>query len=148
VELVQKEACSAGTWAPAPRWTTKAGKRTAGDEGEWMTAATATYMVRRFLLGFALTAVLLLAAGQGPSAEGPVSGPPAPEGSPQRLIEDHDCWTGEAPPGMRNRVPGHAVVTWPGDAEATYGGRGTVAAALGHVFEGEHPDLLVHAFCR
>lgn len=113
-----------------------------------MTAATATYLARRFLLGFALTAVLLLATGQAPFTEGPVSGPPAPAGSPQRLIEDHDCWTGEAPPGMRGRLPGHAVVTWPGDDQASYGGPRTVDAALGHVFDGEHPDLLVHAFCR
>lgn len=117
-------------------------------EGERMTAATAAYLVRRFLPGFALTAVLLLASGQAPLSEGPVSGPSAPPGSPQRLIEHHDCWTGEAPPAMRGKVPGHAVVTWPGDAEASYGGPRTVEAALGHVFGGEHPDLLVHAFCR
>jgi hypothetical protein len=104
--------------------------------------------VRRFVLGFALTAVLLLAAGQIPVAEGPVSGPPAPTGSAEWWIDRHDCWTDEAPPDMQGRVPGHAVVTWPGDDEPSYGGRLVVQAALAHVFEGKHPDLVVHAFCR
>jgi hypothetical protein len=64
------------------------------------------------------------------------------------LLEQHGCWSGPAPADMAGMVPGHAVVTWPGDRGATYGGQRAVDAGIAHVFEGRFSDLTVHGFCR
>jgi hypothetical protein len=66
----------------------------------------------------------------------------------QILLERHDCWTGAAPADMEGQVPGHAVVTWPGAVEASYGGGRAVMAALTHVFGTERRGMIVHGFCR
>lgn len=102
-------------------------------------------------LAFGLTGAVLLSTAPpheevsvGRGGTSPVQ--PAVPGSVRYLIEQHGCWTGEAPPDVE--IPGHAVVTWPGDIAPTYGGDRAVAAALEHVFEGRHPGLEVHAFCR
>jgi hypothetical protein len=108
---------------------------------------------RTTLAGLALgfTAGLLALSSMvdpGDSPQG-TSAPPAAPGSAPWLIDRHDCWTGPAPDDMVGAIPGHAVVTWPGDQQPTYGGRRAVSAALETVF-GEHqtPGLVVHAFCR
>jgi hypothetical protein len=62
----------------------------------------------------------------------------------ERLIEQHGCWTGEAPADVT--IPGHVVVTR--DGRVVYGGPRLVGQALGQVFEGEEHGLDVHAFCR
>jgi hypothetical protein len=64
------------------------------------------------------------------------------------LIARHGCWTREAPPDMAGVIPGHAVVTLPGDDEPSYVGPRWTGRALERVFEGTHEDLVVHAFCR
>ena len=84
-------------------------------------------------------------AGLSTEAEGPAR--PAALGSPRALIEKHHCWTGAAPRRMVGKVPGHAVVTF-GAGLPTYVGARGVGFALGHVFEGKHPEITVHAFCR
>lgn len=112
-----------------------------------MRAADAVHHLRRVVLGFAGTSVVLLVAAGG-QVEGPVSAKPAALGSVPWLIEKHDCWTGEAPADVQGQLPGHVVVTRPGDEAPTYGGSDAVARALAHVFDGKHPDLVVHAFCR
>jgi len=75
-----------------------------------------------------------------------VTRPPAP-GSPRELIEEHRCWTREAPPDMVGEIAGHAVVTF-GTGTAAYVGTNGVGQALEHVFEAKHPNITVHAFCR
>lgn len=59
------------------------------------------------------------------------------------LIERHDCWTSDAPADMRGELPGHAVVTVGGRVRYT-----DSTAALEHVFHSEHPQMVVHGFCR
>lgn len=66
----------------------------------------------------------------------------------RRLIDAHDCWVGSAPAEMEGRVPGHAVVTWPGDTVPSYGGLRAVTVGLGHRFEKRVPGFVPHAFCR
>lgn len=88
-----------------------------------------------------------------PSADAPSADAPAPAvpvSRAEQLVRDNDCWTGsdDAPADVADITPGHAVVTWPGEAEASLGGERAVSAALEHVFESRHPQLRVHAFCR
>lgn len=64
----------------------------------------------------------------------------------QTMVEDHGCWTGEAPADMEGVFPGHVVVTR--DGELVYGGRKLAGQALSQIFEGEDHGLDVHAFCR
>jgi hypothetical protein len=66
-----------------------------------------------------------------------------PPGSPAALIEEHDCWTDEAPEGV---IPGHVVVSVAGDPQ--YAGQQMTERALEQVFEGVDHGLVVHAFCR
>ena len=75
-----------------------------------------------------------------------VARPTAP-GSPGELIEKYGCWTGATPPDMVGVIPGHAVVTF-GTGSAAYVGTNGVGKALEHVFEEQHPNITVHAFCR
>jgi hypothetical protein len=63
-----------------------------------------------------------------------------------RLIEQHECWSGEAPSDMAGRVPGHVVVTTSA-GRAVYSAR-LVGPALDQTFNGRDAALLVHAFCR
>ncbi len=60
----------------------------------------------------------------------------------RRLVRAHACWSGDAPRWMRDRVPGHAVVTLPG-RRAAY-----LDSAVGFaVWTGDRRGTL-HAFCR
>ncbi len=100
-------------------------------------------------LGFTAGLIALSGAVQMDAPPRGSSGPQAAPGSVPWLVERHDCWSGAAPPDMAGAVPGHAVVTWPGADDATYGGRRAVEAALEQVFgDEETPGLEVHAFCR
>lgn len=74
-----------------------------------------------------------------------ITTPDAPSAADQ-LVARHDCWTGQAPADVS--VPGHAVVSWPGAAGPTYGGRRAAAFALEHVFGTEHRGMVVYGFCR
>jgi hypothetical protein len=56
-----------------------------------------------------------------------------------RLVERRDCWTGEAPAGV---VPGHAVVTLPGERAAL------VPAEVGFGIWLDGDPGRLHAFCR
>lgn len=62
----------------------------------------------------------------------------------ERLVQDHDCWTAEAPEDVKR--PGHAVIS-DSTGHATYSAA-NVRFALEHVFEGKHPAITVYAFCR
>lgn len=62
----------------------------------------------------------------------------------QVLIQQHDCWTSEAPADVT--VPGHVVVTRNG--RAVYGGPRLVKQALEQVFDGIDHGMTVSAFCR
>lgn len=68
-------------------------------------------------------------------------------GSPADLVERHGCWTGQPPADMEGVIPGHVVVTAPGQ-DPRYAGEAMVAKALGQVFDGEDHGLTIHAFCR
>jgi hypothetical protein len=57
----------------------------------------------------------------------------------ERLLDKHDCWTSKAPEGV---IPGHAIVTLPGDV-ARYTDADT---GFGIWLDG-NPGTL-HAFCR
>ena len=68
---------------------------------------------------------------------------PHAAGSPAALAEEHGCWTeGEAP-----TIPGHVVVTLPGEAEPTYAGAVVTGKALDQLFAGKDYGMTVHAFC-
>lgn len=69
--------------------------------------------------------------------------PATAEGSPAVLVDENDCWVGEAPEGVE---PGHVVVTV--DGAARYAGERMVGKALGQVFGGEDHGLTIHGFCR
>lgn len=101
-----------------------------------------------FTLGFVAVAFVgVVSIGElAPTAE-PAAADPAAVGSAGRLVDAHDCWTGDAPANVG--VPGHAVVTWPGAPGPAYGGARAVDAALDHLFgDVKTPGLVVHAFCR
>jgi hypothetical protein len=61
------------------------------------------------------------------------------------LIERHGCWTDAQPADVE--IPGHVIVTGPGGI-TRYAGPSMVHRALERVFDGKHPRLEVHAFCR
>lgn len=63
------------------------------------------------------------------------------------LLDQHHCWSGEAPKDMRGQIPGHVVVTRP-DGSTTYAGRRLTGQALGQLFAGERHGLTVWGFCR
>lgn len=117
---------------------------------------TAPKLRRHLLLGAAAPAGFLVVAAVGiavaphhpHSSKGQTPAALAPTSPAAALLEEHDCWTGEAPADMAGQVPGHVVVTLPGRDEPTYGGRALTEAALDQVFgEAEH-DLTVWGFCR
>jgi hypothetical protein len=65
----------------------------------------------------------------------------------ERLVDQHDCWTGEAPADVN--VPGHVVLRYEDDATATYRGRQGVEDALTQLFDGTDRGVAeVIAFCR
>ena len=76
--------------------------------------------------------------------------PPAPaiaEANPaQELLDEHGCWTGEAPAQMQGVIPGHVVVTV--DGGPRLGGDRMVGRALEQIFEDADHGLTVHGFCR
>lgn len=105
-----------------------------------------------FVGSFALTASLppFMSIGPGhapPSTHAPTDAERAQE-AVKELVADNGCWMGTAPPDMEGKLPGHAVVTWPGEKLPTYGGARAVRAGLEHYFEDKHERLQVHAFCR
>lgn len=69
-----------------------------------------------------------------------------PVESPANLIAAHDCWTGEAPPAMAGKMPGHVVVSVKGVAK--YAGERMVGRAFEQLFDGADHGLRIHAFCR
>lgn len=68
------------------------------------------------------------------------SGPTAAD-----LVDRHGCWSGEGPAGV---IPGHVVVTLPGDDDPTYGGHRLAGRALEQAIDGVDHDLAIHGFCR
>ncbi len=66
----------------------------------------------------------------------------------RELVNRYDCWVSEAPEEMAGRVPGHVVLTRDAASLPEYLGGVWVAVALEHVFDGTHPQVRVHAFCR
>lgn len=104
------------------------------------------------LAGFALVFLMIsafLPIGEAPPVGREVSEPGRPATTRvEALVREHECWTGEAPTDMEGKVPGHVIVTRPGDDGPVVGGEVLVGRALEHVFEGRHPRLRVHAFCR
>lgn len=62
------------------------------------------------------------------------------------LVDEHDCWSGEAPADMRGVLPGHVVVTV--GLVSRVGGDRLVGQALEQIFDGVDHGLTVHGFCR
>ena len=68
------------------------------------------------------------------------------------LMDEHGCWSGEAPADMRGKLPGHVVATKNG--RLVYGGTRMVGQALDQLPEtmtGKPPvdhGLRVHGYCR
>lgn len=82
-----------------------------------------------------------------PSVDGAVVEQQVGAGRVGLLLKRHGCWSSSPPVEQVGVVPGHAVVTWPGERSASYGSGRAVSAALGHVFDEERPGLVVHGFC-
>ena len=95
--------------------------------------------------GLALSAVLF---GNDPTDTDPEyhpgSRPTAVEVGPA-MVQGHDCWVHEAPPGVS--IPGHVVVTTP-EGRTVYGGPRLTGLALEQVFDHIDHGLTVWGFCR
>jgi hypothetical protein len=106
----------------------------------WPVAVVGAFGGSYALADAALPAGLVFAdAHAGPAAGAPVD--PQVE-RVQHLIDGHDCWSGATPAGMRDRIPGHAVVTLPGRRAAYF------SSGIGFaVWTGDRAGTL-HAFCR
>lgn len=107
-------------------------------------------MLRTTIVNSIATAVILAAsyAVGGSLVDAPAPAPVERHAGGLSLMDQHGCWSGDAPADMVGELPGHAVVTWPGDTAPSYDGDRAVGAALGHVFDGTHPRLKVWGFCR
>ncbi len=90
----------------------------------------------RVLIATLVCGVLLVMANQARADERIV--PDKPENSFSALLDEHDCWTDNAPEGV---IPGH-VVTNNG-----YRGAAEVGRALEQLFEGTDHGLTVYGFC-
>lgn len=106
-------------------------------------------VIRRTVTRTGVAASLLLAlialGGQGGSTD-PMEGRPMAPQSPAGMLAAHpQCWTGEAPPAMRGKIPGH--VLWQHtDGRTVYSAR-LVSPALDSLFsDGTLPGRAV-AFC-
>lgn len=67
----------------------------------------------------------------------------------ESLVEQHDCWTGEAPADMEGVLPGHVVIRFKREVNAEYRGSKAVGVALDHIFTAPNPDVAeVLGFCR
>ena len=67
--------------------------------------------------------------------------------APSHLLDQHGCWTSQAPADMRGKVPGHVVVSTP-SGRIVYGGTRLVAKALDQQFANKPAGLTVWGFCR
>jgi hypothetical protein len=65
----------------------------------------------------------------------------------QRLLDAHDCWTRQAPADMRNKVPGHVVVT-KRTGQIVYGGPRLVTRAIDQQLADKPYGLTIWGFCR
>jgi hypothetical protein len=63
------------------------------------------------------------------------------------LLDQHHCWTHQAPSDMQGKVPGHVVVTTR-KGRTRYGGAHLVGLALDQQFAHKHAGLTVWGFCR
>ncbi|MGY0389715.1 hypothetical protein ACWZJV_22325 [Nocardioides sp. WG-D5] len=91
-------------------------------------------------------AVALVQLGSTSASGGLDSGRPLAPGSPEALIERHDCWSAEAPRDMIGRLPGHAIVAT--GSTPRYVDAHLTGKALDQVFSGDDHGLVVYAFCR
>ena len=65
----------------------------------------------------------------------------------QRLMDKHDCWSGEAPADVW--MPGHVVVRYSDDIAARYAGPKAVHDALEFTFnDATNGVAVVYGFCR
>ncbi|CAI9417172.1 hypothetical protein [Nocardioides sp. T2.26MG-1] len=110
---------------------------------------------RSLLLGVAAPAGFLAVAAAGvvvtssqPDATWSETNTPTTAHPAAALLAVHHCWTGDAPADMRDRIPGHVVVTLPGEDRPTYGGPWLTGRALDQVIGGAEHGLTVWGFCR
>lgn len=62
---------------------------------------------------------------------------------PQQMMDAHDCWSGQAPADMRNKIPAHAVVELDARRGPQY-----VGSQIGFdIWLHGHPGTL-YGFCR
>lgn len=107
-------------------------------------AATARLLVVHLLLATVVVAAGVVA--QHPaSTPDPVDDPdPSTPTRVEVLLDTHDCWTGAAPAHVG--IPGHVVITRPGEAPVYVGTRVT-GRALEQVVDGVDHGLTIHGFC-
>lgn len=103
-------------------------------------------LTRNLLVAGTLMASATLAGGIASAAPERPDLLPSPT-AVESLLEEHGCWSGEAPADMAGKFPGHVVVTING-GDPVYAGGPMVGRALDHVFKGKHPNLTVNGFCR
>lgn len=77
--------------------------------------------------------------------EQPANEQPSPV---ELLIEERDCWTGEAPADMQGEVPGHVIVTRDSAKGPEYLGANWVGRALDQIFADGKDVGTIHGFCR
>lgn len=68
-------------------------------------------------------------------------------GRAARLVERHDCWTGEAPADVE--IPGGVVLAEVGQGPRYFSSDAVVGGALDHLFTSPDPEIVaVYGFCR
>lgn len=66
-----------------------------------------------------------------------------------RLVERHDCWTGDAPADAAGEIPGGVVLAEIGKRPRFYSNDAIVGGALDHLFVESDPTIVaVFGFCR
>lgn len=116
---------------------------------------TAPQLTRHLLTALAAPAaflgvavIVVTSAPTQPDATWSETNTTAPANPATELLVDHDCWTGPGPAAMRGQIPGHVVVTLPGDEHPTYAGPAVTADALEQLFDGVDHHLTIWGFCR
>jgi hypothetical protein len=65
----------------------------------------------------------------------------------ERLVERHNCWTGDAPADVE--IPGGVVMSLVGQGPRYFATDERVGQALDHMFTADDPAIaVVHGFCR
>lgn len=69
-------------------------------------------------------------------------------GAPVELMDRYDCWSGDAPKDMANKVPGHVIIRPENKGTVVYGGPKMVHLAFEQLFKNAPTEHEIFGFCR